>query len=314
MQSARLVGDIGGTNARFALLDDNNTPQGSKTLPCRDFSNLHSAIEAFLQGSTVEQLHSAAVAVATPVSGDQVKLTNNHWSFSIEKTKQRLKISELHILNDFTAQALAVPHLQSNYLQQIGGGTVDAKAPVGILGAGTGLGVSGLVYSESGTWTPLQGEGGHVTATVRTQREFDLYQVLAARFGHVSAERYLSGPGLTYVHDGLRQLDQLPSSELSSAQITEAAMSGSDPYCVETLEIFCTLLGTCAADLALTLGAFGGIYIGGGIVPKLGDYFLQSSFRSSFEDKGRMRHLMEKTPTFIITDPYPALTGAAQLL
>lgn len=238
----------------------------------------------------------------------------------------------LHVVNDFTALALSVPHLPESELVKIGGGEGVADHAKAIIGPGTGLGVSGLV--PCGThWTALQGEGGHVSLGVRTSREFAVYEKLMQRYRHVSAERFLSGPGLVNIVNALREIDGLATHDYSPADVTRWGMTafeqrvvqGSDSSpeqthdpdhrcCEEALHIFCQLLGSCAGNLVLTLGAEGGLYVGGGIVPRLGDFFIQSDFRQEFEAKGRMQDYLQKVPSYVIHSPYPALVGAAQLL
>ena len=334
MTNRKLVGDVGGTNARFALLDEDGVPEAPLTLRTDDFPSLSAAISTYLEEQGTERVAQAAVAVATPVVGDEVKLTNNHWSFSIEKTRQQMGLENLHVVNDFTALALSVNHLPDSELVKIGGGTAVEQHAMAVIGPGTGLGVSGLVPCGS-HWNALQGEGGHVSLGVRTAREFAVYEQLMKEFRHVSAERFLSGPGLVNIVKALRRLDGLPERNFSPAEITEYGMydfqrqqasqgkaSATVPDatetdrggCEEALQIFCSLLGSCAGNLVLTLGAEGGLYIGGGIVPRLGDFFLQSDFRNQFEAKGRMQGYLENVPSYVIHSPYPALVGAAQLL
>jgi len=327
MSGIRLVGDVGGTNARFALLDEDGKLNASSTLRTDDFPSLAEAMRTYLAEHDLEQVAAAAVAVATPVVGDSVKLTNNHWSFSIEKTRVELAIQRLHVVNDFTALALSVPHLPEGELTKIGGGEAVTDHTMAVIGPGTGLGVSGLIPCGS-HWTALQGEGGHVSLGVRTPREYAVYEHLTKRFRHVSAERFLSGPGLVNITNALREIDGLPAHEYSPADVTlwgmesfEHATSGNDKTlppehagCEEALQIFCQILGSCAGNLVLTLGAEGGVYIGGGVVPRLGEFFVQSDFRREFEAKGRMQGYLEKVPSYVIHSPYPALIGAAQLL
>lgn len=327
MSGTRLVGDVGGTNARFALLDDKNEPFASSTLRTDDFPSLAEAVRTYLEEHDVDQVDAAAVAVATPVVGDSVKLTNNHWSFSIEKTRIDLGMQRLHVVNDFTALALSVPHLPAEELKKIGGGTAVPDHAMAIIGPGTGLGVSGLIPCGS-HWTALQGEGGHVSLGVRTPREFAVYEQLMQRFRHVSAERFISGPGLVNIVNALRDIDGLAAHEYSPADVTQWGMesfnakrvgtqytaSPEHACCEEALHIFCQMLGSCAGNLVLTLGAEGGVFIGGGVVPRLGEFFVQSDFRREFEAKGRMQAYLEKVPSYVIHSPYPALVGAAQLL
>lgn len=327
MNGSRLVGDIGGTNARFALLDSRNEPILTNTFRTDDFPSLKAAVLTYLAEQKISQLSSAAIAVATPVVGDSVKLTNNHWSFSIDKMRADLNIDRLHVINDFTALALAVPHLPESELVKIGGGVIQENHAKAIIGPGTGLGVSGLVFCDH-HWVPLQGEGGHVSLGVRTAREFAVYERLLNQFRHVSAERFLSGPGLVNIVNALRDIDGLKAFDYSPADVTrwgmlryEAEQSGENytalpehACCEEALSIFCQLLGSCAGNLVLTLGAEGGVYIGGGIVPRLGNFFTESGFRREFEAKGRMQAYMQKVPSYVIHSQYPALIGAAQLL
>ena len=327
MNAKRLVGDIGGPNARFALLDDNNQPILTNTFRTDEFPSLIAAVETYLSEQNLNTVDAAAIAVATPIVSDSVKLTNNHWSFSIDKTRKQLDIDRLHVINDFTALALSVTHLPESELIQVGGGEIQPHHAKAVIGPGTGLGVSGLVPCGD-HWQPLQGEGGHVSLGVRTQREFAVYEQLMQRFRHVSAERFLSGPGLVNIVTALRDIDGLEPIEYSPADVTrwgmakyEARASNTEyvvmpehACCEEALHIFCQLLGSCAGNLVLTLGAEGGVYIDGGIVPRLGSFFIESDFRREFEAKGRMQAYLQKVPSFVITSQYPALVGAAQLL
>lgn len=311
---ARLVGDIGGTNARFALLDDSGVPSDPVSYRCSDFTTLVSAIEAFVADAGIGiTLHSAAIAVATPVVGDRIKLTNNSWSFSIDEVKAGLQLDSLHVVNDFTALALSVPYLRDDEREQVGTGHPEERHAIAVIGPGTGLGVSGLVPCGD-HWTALQGEGGHVTLSGSTERELAVHARLAARWPHVSAERFLSGPGLVNIATALREIDGLDPQYYAPADITRLGVSGKDPVCEETLNHFCRLLGACAGNLVLSLGAEGGCYIGGGIVPRLGQFFDASDFRRAFDAKGRMQPYLEAIPTYVIRSPYPALLGAAQLL
>ncbi len=314
--SERLVGDIGGTNARLALLGPDGWPVDPITYACNDFPGLKEAIEAFMAERQVAEITDAVIAVATPVTSDLVNLTNNHWAFSISELEGSLSMDKGHfqVINDFTALALSVPHLKAEDTKKVGGGEAKPGRSIAVIGPGTGLGVSGLLPTRDGGWVPLQGEGGHVSIGVRTDREIAIYDVLNERYRHVSAERFLSGEGLENICAALRQIDDLEPLEMTPAQISEKGLSGEDSVCAEALVIFAELLGSCAGNLALTLGAEGGVYIGGGIVPRLGDWFGRSNFREHFEAKGRMSALLSNIPTYVIVAPYPALTGAASVL
>jgi len=312
----QLVGDIGGTNARLATLGPDGWPVDPMTYACDDFPGLDEAIAAFKREREITTFSDAVIAVATPITSDTVNLTNNHWVFSISGIEKSLGLEpgRFQVINDFTALALSVPHLTPNDVRKIGQGEAASGKPIAVIGPGTGLGVSGLVPTPDGGWVALQGEGGHVSIGVRTDREIAIHDVLNDRYRHVSAERFLSGEGLENICNALREIDGLDPLELTPARISARGLSGEDPICTEALGIFAELLGSCAGNLALTLGSEGGVYIGGGIVPLLGDWFAQSNFREHFEAKGRMSALLTEIPTYVITAPYPALTGAASVL
>ncbi len=312
----RLVGDIGGTNARLAVLDKEGKPVDAVTYTCNDFPGPLETIQTFMKEREIDSISDAVIAVATPVTSDTVNLTNNHWCFSIAEMEHTLGLEtgRFQVINDFKALALSVPHLKSGDVSKIGRGEPLAERAIAVIGPGTGLGVSGLVPTPAGGWVALQGEGGHVSIGVRTEREIAIYELLNDRFRHVSAERFLSGDGLSNIANALREIDKLEPREMTPAQISEKGISGEDPVCLEALNIFSEMLGSCAGNLALTLGSEGGVYVGGGIVPRLGDWFAQSNFRDRFEAKGRMSGLLASIPTYVIVAPYPALIGAASLL
>lgn len=311
----RLVGDIGGTNARLAWVAGPGAAlQGVRTYICAQHASLADVIRTYLAHEQREVPPWAAIGIATPVVGDQVQMTNHHWAFSVEAMRRGLRLQRLLVLNDFTALALSLPSLAGSDVRQVGGGQAVPKAPCALLGAGTGLGVSGLLWSDGGRRVPLQGEGGHVTLAASDDREAAVLAVLRRRFGHVSAERALSGPGLVNLHDALCELAGLAPPLRTPAGITEAALAGSDTLCEEALALFCGFLGNVAGNLALTLGARGGVYIGGGIVARLGDWFDRSAFRARFEDKGRFKPYLGGIATLVVQAPHAALVGAARAL
>ncbi|MDS4041038.1 MAG: glucokinase [Candidatus Competibacter sp.] len=308
-----LVADIGGTNARFARVDADGRPYAERSLPGADFPGLTAAAKAYLDATGGSRPVRAAVAVATPVTGDWIQFTNSDWSFSIEAARRELGLERLTILNDFTALALALPLLGPDERRTVGGGAAAPEAPIGLIGAGTGLGVSGLVWSGE-RWIPLQTEGGHVTFAAADEREWAIGRILQRRFGHVSPERLLSGPGLMNLHAALAELEGWPAESLDPADITDRGLTGACPHCRDVLGLFCGALGAAAGNLALTLGARGGVYIGGGIVPRLGDFFDRSTFRARFEAKGRFSGYLATIPTWVITAAHPALRGVAAAL
>lgn len=312
---ARLVADIGGTNARFALERGPGWIEQTETLACADYPRFQDAARAYLErhGASAAPVRHAVIAIANPVDGDVVKMTNHCWEFSLQAARAELGLETLLAVNDFAALAMAVPQLAASELVQVGGGAPALDGVIGLVGAGTGLGVAGLVPGH-GRWTVLQSEGGHVAFSPADRREQEILAHCWQRWEHVSAERLVSGPGLALIHEALQARAGLVAAPLEPATIVERALAGADPLCVETLDTFCGMLGTVAANLAVTLCARGGIYIGGGVVPRLGEWFARSSFRARFENKGRFSSFAARIPCFVIHAPYPALAGAAAIL
>jgi len=313
---ARLLADVGGTHARFAWQAKAGAPlQDPRVVRVDSYAGLGDAIEAYLE-EVNRPVSAAAIAIANPVLGDQVQMTNHHWGFSQRSLRQRFGWSRLQVLNDFTALALALPALLPADLRLLGGAAAVPGAPLGLLGAGTGLGVSALLPDGRGGWLPLAGEGGHVTWAAVTPREQRVRDGLSLRHGHVSAERVASGQGLVDVFTLLCAADGVvPATDLSPRDVSEAALHRGHPQALEALNMFAGTLGSVAGDLALTLGARGGIYLGGGIAPRLADWFETSPFRQRFEAKGRFAAYLSDIPTWMITaDPSPALLGAGRAL
>ena len=309
----RLLADVGGTNARFALQSDPG--QGFddiEVLAAAGYPTLGAAIRAYLdnargRGLAVDTVRHAAIAIANPVEGDEIRMTNHHWRFSIEALRVELGLSTLLMVNDFAALALSLPHLAQHGRQRIGGGVELPNRTIGLIGPGTGLGVSGVVPA-GGRWIALSGEGGHVSFAPVTRDEVAILEALWGEYGHVSAERLLSGMGMELIHWART------GKRLKAADISSAALDGSCDDCRGSVNVFCAILGSVAGNVALTLGATGGMYIGGGIVPRLGHLFERSAFRARFEDKGRLNGYLSRIPTYLITEQYPALRGVSAML
>jgi glucokinase len=315
---ARVLGDVGGTNARFAWQESDGAPlEHIVAVPTADHPSLAAALADYLRGIGRAAPRWCSIGIANPITGDLVRMTNSHWSFSIEAVRRELGFERLVVINDFTALALAIPDLPAADLRQLGGGAAIPDAPIALIGPGTGLGVSGLVPgNDPGRWIPLQGEGGHVTLGPGNDREEAVLAVLRGRFGHVSAERAVSGQGLEALHAAIRTLSGTTDpARLTAAEIGERGLAGTDAHCVEAIDLFCAFLGNVAGNLALTLGARGGVYIGGGIVPRWGDVFTASRFRACFEDKGRFQGYLAAIPVYVIhAQVSPAFLGAARAL
>lgn len=310
----RLLADIGGTTARFALQRGNRPAERFVALRGKDYPDLAAAVRAYLEHcGPLRPPRQAAFAIASPVDGDRVEMTNSPWSFSIRALRRRLGLERLLVVNDFTAVALAAPRLSRRSLVKIGPGAAARGAPIAVLGPGTGLGVSGLIPAGGG-WVPLAAEGGHVTLPAADDRESEIVARLRRRFGHVSAERALSGPGLVNLYVAIAELEGRPAPLDDPAEITRRALDGGSPLCAAALTTFCAMLGGCAGDLALTLGARGGVYIAGGIVPRLAEAFARSPFRRRFEAKGRFADYLAAIPTFVVTHRSPAFLGLRALL
>ncbi len=311
--SPRLLADIGGTYARFALEMSKGDFQHVVSLRCEDYPNFYAAMRAYLDGLPSLNIVHAAVAIANPVDGDMVSMTNYHWQFSIEEMRQKLGFDTLLIVNDFTALAMALPRLGPNDVRQVGGGEARKQSVIGLLGPGSGLGVSGLIPAGDG-WISLGSEGGHTSFAPRNEREIAILRYVWKHFEHVSFERLVSGPGLELIYRALADHAGEAALDLQAPEITQRALESVDRHCEDALEVFCALLGTAAANLAVTLGAMGGIYIGGGIVPRLGKYFETSSFRQRFEEKGRFSRYVAAIPTYVITAEHATFIGASSIL
>jgi glucokinase len=314
----RLLADIGGTNARFSLSRGNEFSD-DRVLACADYPDLVAAVEHYLQlvgAMTPERWpQQAAIAIAGPITGDLIHMTNHAWQFSAAAVRRELGLTRLSFFNDFTALAMALRYLPANELETIGRGRAVTNAPIALIGPGTGLGVSGLIPGPGSDstlqWIPLQGEGGHVTLPVTNEREIAVFNRLRLRFSHVSAERAVTGPGLVNLYDALCEIEGVIADVLTPAEVTSRAAQGSCRICLEAVYMFCGMLGTIAGNLVLTLGAVGGVYIGGGVVPNLGRLFAASHFRDRFEDKGRYGEYLAAVPVFLIHTPLPAFVGLA---
>jgi glucokinase len=318
MKTALLL-DAGGTNLRFALAGAEGGTYAARSFKTSEYSGLEQVMTKYLR-DTGAQPDTAAFAIAGPIGGDSVTMTNLGWSFSPKQLQEKLKLDTLHLLNDFEGIAHGVPLLKANQdYYQVGGGKAEPNMPMVVIGPGTGLGAAGIVPDGKGGFRPIAGEGGHATMAATDGRDEWILSDLRREFGHVSAERVVSGPGLVNIYNAIVRTGRLDLDQkdpaTAAAEISTTALKG-DPSAIKTrvsgqaLDQMCHFLGSAAGNLALSYGAQGGVYIAGGIVPKLGrEYFEKSSFRESFEAKGRFNGYQSKIPTYVITHENPALEG-----
>ncbi len=309
-----LVADVGGTNSRYALCKagDMDLMQARK-YPNREFDSLKASIEHYLS-DVGETPVAACLAVAGPAHGDDIRLTNIDWHFSVEEYRKHFNFERLLLTNDFTALAMSVPHLRKENIRQVGKGKSVKHQPISVLGPGTGLGVSGLLWNGR-SWTALQGEGGNVDFTPILEEEMALLALAKKEHAHVRTEDFVSGTGLTYLHDLRLELHGHKREGMAAQDIAWRAKMEDTGMHRDTIYLFCGMLGGFAGNQALTLGAFGGVYIGGGVAPQLEELFDTSPFRERFEMKGRFHDYVKQIPTYImLSHSRNALIGAAAMV
>jgi glucokinase len=317
-----LLADIGGSNARFAwVAQPGQAPQQVRTLAVGEHPSLAGAARAYLDGlvhsgvaAPGERPGSAALAVATYADADPIRFTNSPWGFSRAELAQQLGLRSLLVLNDFEALALSLPRLRSGQWSSLDGRTPRFDAPLAVVGPGTGLGVAGLLPHGEG-WLPVPGEGGHATLAPADDFESQLLALARREHPHVSAERLLSGIGLPLLYRCCAALRGEAAVEGVDARwLVERALADEDACAVATIDQFFAMLGGFCGSVALTYGARGGLFIGGGIVPRLAERFAGSAFRQRFESKGRFVDYLRAIPTPLLTDTLAALDGTAQAL
>lgn len=307
-----VLADVGGTNVRFALLT--GAALGPiEHMAVRDYRLFTDALASFMERQTQRAtIRSAILAVAGVVEGERCALTNNPWVVDAAELRTRFGFTGIHIVNDFEAIAWSLPHLTAGDLRAIGGRAPVKSAPMVVLGPGTGLGVAAFVPHATGDFV-LGSEGGHTTLPSGSLREDATIEHLRQRYGHVSAERVLSGHGLENLYRAIASIDALTIPERSAAEITRAAVEGRCATSRAALDMFCALLGEVAGNFALSFGARGGLFIAGGIAAHLRDWLPRSPFRSRFEAKGRMQHYVEPIPAYLILHDDPAFIGLKTL-
>lgn len=306
-----LIGDIGGTNARFSIIGGETSGAGEpRIVKTADFAGVDEAIRAAVLDGAPRRPRTAILAVAAPIEGDEVRLTNCPWVIRPRRMLAEFGLDDVVLLNDFEAQALAVAALGMDHMEKIGGGEPVANAARVVLGPGTGLGVAGLVHAFGG-WVPVPGEGGHIDLGPRTRRDHEVFANIETLDGRVSGEDILCGRGLTNLYRAIARAGGGEPALTAPSDITAAGLAGSDATAVETLEIFTTLLGRVAGDVALIFKARGGVYLSGGIAQKIVPALKAGNFRAAFEDKAPHNALMRSIPVHVVGHPLAALAGLA---
>jgi glucokinase len=310
-----LIGDIGGTNARFALANPDKPGFSNElTLSCADYETAKQGIAAYLERRGVGAPDVICLAAAGPVLDDCIRLSNNHWVIDSRELQKMFPSASIHLLNDFEAIAHSIPILGENDIETIGLIPSDLEGKkqftLGVLGPGTGLGAGGLIGRSNGVF-PVVGEGSHAGFAPETGKQIEVLQQLRHRYARVTQEHLVSGPGLENIYWALRKIHGKPDIKITAAEIFSRVLAKEDAIAVEATELFFEALGQIAGNLALSLGAYDGVYLAGGIVKRYPDLLKTSSFRAGFENKGRHSVIMERVPTLLIQHPQPGLLGAS---
>jgi glucokinase len=312
LTDAALLADIGATNARFALLT-NNQELHPATYAVADHASPVEAARAYLAAHSREQRPGIAViAAAGPVENGRVTMTNAAWTVDADRIRDGLGLRSVRVINDFEAVAWALPDLTATDLAQIGPVALQDSGTMVVMGPGTGFGLAALA-SDHDAEVVLVTEAGHATLASENRREDAIILALRERLHHISVERVLSGPGLVQLYHVIAHIDGGTAPERDSAGIVAHALAGDCETSRATLDAFCAFLGSVAGNVALTLGARRGVFIAGGIAPRFIDFLRRSSFRERFETKGRMGSYLTRIPTMVITHPFPAFVGLARL-
>ncbi|MFT5134671.1 MAG: glucokinase [Gammaproteobacteria bacterium] len=311
-----VVADVGGTNARFSLVTGQTDASNSLDLShqqiylCQDFINFEDLLGGYITSLGDVKPIGAAVAIAGPLLGNKIKMTNLTWEISIDAIQKQFKLEQFRCINDFGALAYSTLQLEQNDVQIIHQGIHNENANRAIIGPGTGLGIAGLVRSGD-HWMPVAGEGGHMTYAPASKIEMEIRKVIEPGDKHISAERFVSGPGLVNIYKALSLINGTPFEAISPSAISQRAITKSDHACEEALKLFCKMLGTVAGNACLVYGAYGGVYLGGGILPKIQSEELLNYIAERFQQKGRLQGLLDKVPLYMLRGEFTALKGVA---
>ena len=310
--SQRFVADVGGTNIRLARVTESGVTDIKKYM-CEEFASIDLAIAQYFSDMHEVSFSEGCIAIACPVLGDKVEMTNHSWAFSQNALKAQLKLDALFVINDFTAVAHSLPVLSNEQVVQVGEGTAIENGNIAVFGPGTGLGVEHITMTDSG-WQTLDGEGGHVDFAPVDETDIAVWRHLQATFSRASAEEVMSGRGILNIYTALANDAKKPVEFNEPAQITEAALAGTCAIAEAALHQFCRIMGSFAGNLALNMATTGGIFIGGGIANRFPEFIKNSDFRARFEAKGQMKHYVKDIPTYLIAEPDHGLLGAAAYL
>ena len=312
-----IVADIGGTNARFALITDkvqqNYQIEHVHVLNAAEYTSCSSALQAYLDKLGGLKPQAACLAIAGPITGDRVRMTNLSWEFSCSEMANHFGFKHFLAMNDFAAVAAACSQVSNDHLVTIKSGVNQSDATKAVFGPGTGLGVAGLVH-YNGQWIPVPCEGGHVNIAPATPFETEVIKAAMSNHGHVSAELLISGPGLVNLYNAICKVRGVAAQPLKPADITQGALRDKTDVHLETLNTFCSFIGSFAGNLALTYGAKGGIYMAGGVLPRFSDFLASSPFVERFQNKGVMSHYVADIPAQLMVHPETAFVGAAAWL
>ena len=310
--SQKFVADVGGTNIRVARVTESGVTDIKKYI-CNDFASIDLAITQYFADMPEHNFTQGCIAIACPVLGDQVVMTNHSWAFSQNALQAQLKLDALFVINDFTAVAHSLPVLGKDQVVQIGEGAAKENGNIAVFGPGTGLGVEHITMTSTG-WQTLDGEGGHVDFAPVDETDVVVWRHLQTTLGRASAEEVMSGRGLHNIYTALAKEASAPVAFTEPAQITEAALNRTCELAEATLTQFCRIMGSFAGNLALNMATTGGIFIGGGIANRFPEFIQNSDFRARFEAKGQMKHYVKDIPTYLIAEPDHGLLGAAAYL
>ncbi|CEI58783.1 glucokinase [Candidatus Portiera aleyrodidarum] len=315
MTKLSLVGDIGGTNVRLALVSSNNfNLYKIKKFKCINYVDINEVIKKYISLVDCEYPKKACLAFACPINYNLIKMTNNSWKIKKYELKNKMKLKKLKIINDFTAIALGLPHIQTKDLYKIGYGKNYNNSNKIVIGPGTGLGLAGLIPNKN-FWIPISGEGGHISFAPMDKFEIYILKWFKKIYNRVSIERILCGQGILDLYNAhVNYFKSYKKIFNTPAEITNAALNKEDHLAYKTIMRFCKILGSVTGDIALTLGAKGGVYLCGGILPRIKKILETSEFRNSFYNKGRMSFYNKEISTWLVKSKWIGLLGAAEAL